>query len=239
MMFSGAMNVCAEPVRVAVASNFLSTLKEIKVAYEQQYPHEKIMIISGSTGKLYSQIIHNAPFDVFLAADQLHTQKLEIKGRVVKGSRFVYAQGQLILWGRNLNREILVDSVPQLLNRRFSMANPRTAPYGRAAEQVLQKVFSGQQRPRNIIQGENINQTFLFVATQNVALGFVALSQILNPANPYNRQHYWHIPASYYAPLKQEVGLLMRGRDKSSAINFLQYLTENDAKNIMLRYGYL
>lgn len=233
------MKVQAEPVRVAVASNFLATMKEIKIAYEYQYPHEKLVIISGSTGKLYSQILHNAPFDIFLSADQMHTHKLEMKGRVVEGSRFVYAQGQLVLWGRDVKKPISLDSIPQLLETRFSMANPRSAPYGRAAKQVLKKVFDGSQKPTKMVQGENINQTFLFVATRNVPLGFVALSQVLNPVTSYNKIYYWHIPANYYEPLEQEAALLIRGRDKQSAKMFLQYLKGKDAKKLMSRYGYL
>ena len=233
------MKVYADPVRVAVASNFLATMKEIKTAYELQYPHEKLVLISGSTGKLYSQILHKAPFDVFLSADQLHTNKLETKGQVVKGSRFVYAQGQLVLWGRDFKKPISLDSVPKLLETRFSMANPRTAPYGRAAKQVLQKVFDGLQQPTNVVQGENINQAFLFAATRNVTSGFVALSQILNPANPYNQTHYWYIPSNYYEPLKQEAALLISGREKQSAKLFMQYLKGKNAETIMSRYGYL
>lgn len=237
VLFSSSLK--AEDVRVAVASNFLVTLKAIKVAYEAEKRNDSIVIISGSTGKLYSQIMRDAPYDILLSADARHTEKLVAKGKAVTGSRFVYAQGQLVLWGKAFNKSMTLDAIPGLLEVRFAMANPRTAPYGLAASQVLKRFDLPKLSSKSIIRGENINQVFQFLATGNVSVGFVALSQVLNPNNPYNRTNYWHIPATYYEPLLQEAALLTYGKDKPPAVNFLQYLKGKKARQIMARYGYL
>ena len=173
--------VAAEEVRVAVASNFLSTMKILTSNFEHDTNH-RIIIISGSSGKLYAQIQHGAPFDVFFSADQHRPRLLEKEGVAIKGSRFPYAVGRLTLWSPETNF-IHTDGKTALTQQSFAhlaIANPKTAPYGRAAEQTLRSLGLWERIKPRLVYGENIAQTFQFVSSQNAELGFVAHSQVLN-----------------------------------------------------------
>ena len=172
----------AEDVLVAVATNFTSCLKELVVGFEQKTKHH-VVVSPGSTGKLYAQITNGAPFDVFLAADVRRPQLLEKEGLAVKGSRFTYAIGRLTLWSAHPSL-VNGDGAEILLAQPFrylAIANPKTAPYGAAARQTLEALDLWDKVQPYIVQGENIGQTFQFVASGNAELGFVALSQVMNP----------------------------------------------------------
>jgi len=229
-----SLQVTADEVRVAVASNFLSTLKALQPVYEQQSSH-RLVISSGSTGKLYAQIVNGAPYDVLLAADSYHPEQLEQLGHVVPGSRFVYAIGQLVLWSSEANEPISQSSLEQYSGR-VALANPRTAPYGAAAQAVMDKLGVTQQVKR--IKGESVGQAFQFTATGNVGYGFVAWSQVLNPLNRFNRDYYWKIPESFYSPLAQEVAALKQSQNNPSATVFLEFLKSPDARKIITSNGY-
>ncbi len=129
----------AQSVTAAVASNFLKPFRHIAKAYESETGHT-VRIVSGSTGKLYAQIVHGAPFDVFLAADTERPDLLEQKQHAVPGTRFTYARGRLALWSADAKR-IIGDGKRVLEQGDFkhlALANPKTAPYGGDAHQVLQ-----------------------------------------------------------------------------------------------------
>ncbi len=226
----------AELARVAVAANFLATAKALAPLFEKQSGY-KLLISGASTAKLYAQVINGAPYDVFLSADQKHLLKLEQAGRLVPGSHFIYATGKIVLWR---SEKILIDE-SHLISAEFNwlaIANPRTAPYGQAAYQALKNMGLWQTVQPKLVQGESIAQAFQFVATGNAQLGLVALSQVLNPANPYNRKHYWLVPEDQYEPLQQAAALLERGRNNLAAKQFLQFIRSDAAINIMHKYGY-
>ncbi len=231
-------SVQAAEVRVAVAANFLATLKAIIPAYENQ-TGDKVIASSASTGKLYAQITHGAPFDVLLSADKEHPEKLFGLGKTVPGKGFVYAQGQLVLWGGNPGQPLSEHSVARRGRGRFAIANPRTAPYGRVAKQALIRMEQWQKLSPDLVQGESIGQAFQFVASGNVELGLVSLSQVLNPDNPYNKTNYWLVPEDYYTPLQQQAVLLKHGENNSAAMRFLEYLKTAAARKVMAQFGYL
>jgi len=230
--------VYGQNIRVAVASNFISTLKILAPTFEKQH-NAKLLISSASTGKHYAQIVNGAPFDILLAADRSYVARLDNLGYVVSGSRFVYAQGQLVLWSRNNNRSLDRKSIDDTGIKWVAIANPKTAPYGLAAQQVLDKLGKWQAIKTILVKGENIGQAFQFVASGNAELGFVARSQVLNPANPFNKEKYWLISSDYYSPLEQEAALLKRGENNKSAEQFLKYLKSSEARNIIQQQGYL
>ena len=157
----------ADKVLVAVAANFYNPFKEIAGQFEKKTGHQ-VEIISGSTGKLYAQITNGAPFEVFLAADARRPFLLEEEGKAVSGTRFTYALGKITLWSPNPNA-ILEDGKLILRQKKFthiSMANPITAPYGRAALQTLKNIELWEEVQPYVVQGENISQTFQFVFSQ-------------------------------------------------------------------------
>ena len=223
---------------IAVASNFLETAQQLADEFERQTEND-LIITSGSTGKLYAQITQGAPFDVLLAADQERPRRLEETGAAVKGTRFTYARGRLALWSSDDARAIR-DSTA-LEPGRFStlaLANPDLAPYGAAARQALDRLGVWENVAGKIVFGENIAQTFAFVATQNAELGFVALSQVLSQRNR-NGGSRWDIPISLYDPISQDAVLLRHGGDNAAAIAFLDYLQSAPAKKAIRAAGYL
>jgi molybdate transport system substrate-binding protein len=228
----------AGEVRIAVATNFLATLKEIVANFEQDTEHTAI-VSSGSSGKIYAQIRHGAPFDVFLSADVKRPQLLEQEGLAVHGSRFTYAVGRLTLWSPDSNM-FKVDGQAVLANgefNRLAIANPKTAPYGAAAKTFLQALGLWNSMKGRIVQGENIGQTFQFVYSQNAQLGFVAMSQVLDP-KINGAGSRWDVPEKFYDPLHQQAVLLVRGQQNSAAKMFLGYVNGLKGRKIIKRFGY-
>ncbi len=230
--------VQAGEVTAAVASNFLGPLKEISARFEKETGH-KVILISGSTGKLYAQIKNGAPFDLFLAADSLRPALLEKEGFAVPGSSRTYAIGQLALWSLDPFR-IGGDSAKIYQKESFkhlAIANPKTAPYGRAALQTLQKLGVWDQVEGRIVQGENIGQTFQFVATENAELGFVALSQVLGPKNK-SKGSRWEVPATFHDPIQQDLVLLQHGKSNSAATELIQFIQSEAMRRSIEEFGY-
>ncbi|MCA9422122.1 MAG: molybdate ABC transporter substrate-binding protein [Nitrospira sp.] len=228
----------AEDVRVAVASNFLATLNEIITNFQTDTGHV-VVVSSGSSGKLYAQIKNGAPFHVLFSADVERAQLLEEEGLAVQGTRFVYAVGRLTLWSPDSNA-IQGDAQRALSNSHFNhlaIANPKTAPYGMAAEQTLKKLGLWESLKDRIVQGENIGQAFQFVFSKNAQLGFVALSQVLDPKINGSGSR-WDVPASFHDSLKQEAVLLMPGKKKRAAQAFLDYVQGAKSLAIIERFGY-
>ena len=172
--------VCAGEVRAAVASNFSAPMERIVALFQQESGHT-VKVSLGSSGKFYTQIKGGAPYDVFLSADEATPKRLEQEGLAAGGSRFVYALGRLALWSAQPG---FVDAKGSVLNRngynRLAIADPRLAPYGIAAKETLEKLTMWNAMQRKLVKGENITQTYQFVATENAELGFVSLSQIMH-----------------------------------------------------------
>ncbi len=222
----------ADEVKVAVAANFTVAMKEIAAGFEQATGHTT-RISFGSTGKLYAQIRNGAPFGVFLAADQARPRRLVEAGQA--SGRFTYAVGKLVLWSAD---PALIDGEGRVLARadfrRLAIANPRTAPYGAAALEVMKALAVDERvRPR-LVRGDNIVQTYQFVATRNAELGFVARAQIaLRPGGSS-----WEVPQSLYTPIRQDAVLLERAASDPAALALIDYLEGSEARAIVERYGY-
>ena len=231
-------NADAGEVQVAVAANFTAPMQRIATEFEKDSGH-KAALMSGATGKFYAQISHGAPFEVFLSADDETPARLEKDGLAVAGSRFTYATGRLVLWSA---REGYVDDKGEVLKkgdfRHLAIANPRTAPYGTAALQVLDKLGLQPALAPRFVQGENIAQTQQFVATGNAELGFVALSQVWKDGRFVAAGSQWLVPATLHAPLRQDAVLLRRGQGNAAAEALLAYLRSDAARRIIRAYGY-
>jgi molybdate transport system substrate-binding protein len=224
----------AEDVHVAVAANFLATLQQVADRFNQQSVHH-VIISSGSTGKLYAQIVHGAPYEIFLAADAERPLRLEREGYGVSGSRYTYARGRLALWSRDAQG---VDAEGEVLRSaamaHLAMANPRTAPYGLAAQQTLEHLALWRRWQPRIVQGEDIGQVLQFVDSGAAEMGFVAFSQVKRRA----RGSYWLVPQAYHAPLEQQALLLRPGAHAGAARAFMQYLRSADVRRLIEDAGY-
>jgi molybdate transport system substrate-binding protein len=226
----------AGDVLVAVAANFTDAARSIAPLFEQASGH-RIRISYGSTGKLYAQIEHGAPFHVFLAADSRRPQLAEQQGLAVVGSRFVYARGKLVLWSAQADAFGQGETyLRQARFRHLAMANPKTAPYGLAARQVMQRLGVWSSLQDQLVRGDSIAQTFQFVATGNAQAGFVACSQLSSWQGEAGS--VWKIPQDYYAPIEQAAVLLKKGADNPAAIAFMAFLNSEPARAVIRDYGY-
>ena len=227
----------AAEVGVAVASNFMAPMQKIAQAFEQDTGHKAILAF-GATGSFYAQIKHGAPFQVLLAADALTPLKLESEGLGVAGSRFTYAVGKLVLWSRQPG---LVDDKGAILRsgrfERMALANPKLAPYGAAAVEVMRQMGVFKDIQPKLVQGENIAQTYQFIASGNAQLGFVALSQVMADGK-LTQGSGWPVPPGLHAPILQDAILLTPGRNNPAAKALLGYLQGEKARAIIRASGY-
>ncbi|MNJ22634.1 molybdate ABC transporter substrate-binding protein [Pseudomonas alkylphenolica] len=227
----------ADEVQVAVAANFTAPIQAIAKDFEKDTGH-KLVAAYGATGQFYAQIKNGAPFEVFLAADDSTPAKLESEGDSVKGSRFTYAIGTLALWSAKPG---YVDAKGEVLKKNefkhLSIANPKAAPYGLAATQVLDKLKLTEATKAKIVEGQNITQAFQFVSTGNAELGFVALSQIYKDGK-VTEGSAWIVPASLHEPIKQDALILNKGKDNPAAKALVDYLKGPKAAALIKSYGY-
>jgi molybdate transport system substrate-binding protein len=224
----------ADELRVAVASNFASILEMLVPSFERQSGHT-ITIISGATGQHYAQIINGAPFDVFLAADDERPALLVDQDKAVDGSAFTYAIGRLVLWSADPD---VVDAEGAVLRTgtfaHLALANPKLAPYGEAAQEVLERLQLREALQRRIVMGENITQTLQFVYSGNAELGFIARSQWLE-VDPGHKGSVWEVPAELHAPIVQQ-GVLLR--DSAVATALVTFLQGDYARSVIEAAGY-
>ncbi|NMZ00459.1 molybdate ABC transporter substrate-binding protein [Pseudomonas proteolytica] len=227
----------AGEVQVAVAANFTAPIQAIAADFEKDTDHT-LVAAYGATGQFYTQIKNGAPFEVFLSADDTTPQKLESEGDTVKGSRFTYAVGTLALWSA---KEAYVDAKGAVLKKNeyqhLSIANPKAAPYGLAATQVLAKLGLTEQVKSKLVEGQNITQAYQFVSTGNAELGFVALSQIYKDGK-VSSGSAWIVPGEMHDPIKQDAVILNKGKDNPAAKALVDYLKGAKAAAVIKSYGY-
>ena len=235
VLFVSAAN--AAEVQVAVAANFTAPIKDIAVEFEKDTGH-KVLAAFGPTGGLYTQVKNGAPFEVFFSADDTTPARLESEGEIVPGSRFTYAIGKLVLWSAT---ESYVDEQGEVLKRNefkhLSIANPKTAPYGLAATQVMDKLGVSEAIRPKLVEGTNITQAHQFVATGNAELGFVALSQVYKDGK-ITSGSAWIVPEDLYEPIRQDAVIQNKGKDNPAAAALVEYLKGPKAAAVIRSYGY-
>ena len=227
----------ADEVQVAVAANFTAPMQVIAALFERDTGH-KASLAFGATGKFYAQIANGAPFEVFLSADDETPARLEKEGHAMAGSRFTYAIGKLVLWSAD---PALVDAKGEVLSKgnfkHLALANPKTAPYGAAAVEVMTKLGVLPNLQARFVQGENISQTQQFISTGNAELGFVAMSQAFKDGKVASGSA-WVVPANLYSPIRQDAIMLAKGKDKPAAAALLTYLKSPKAQGVIKSFGY-
>lgn len=227
----------AAEAQVAVAANFAEPIKAIAAVLQQTTGHT-IRVSLGPTGSFYTQIRHGAPFDVFLAADAERPAMLEKEGLTQPGSRFSYATGKLVLWSSRAGR---VDDRGEILKApdlgKVSFANPKSAPYGAAAVEVMTRLGLRALLQPRLVQGESIGQAFNFVNTGNADVGFVALSQVLE-GGQLKQGSVWMIPQAMYSPIRQDAVILKRGANNEAAQALMDLLRSPEVRDLIRSYGY-
>jgi molybdate transport system substrate-binding protein len=218
----------AETLRVAVASNFTRTAQALVAEFEQGSTH-RVVLVNGATGRLATQIMQGLPVDVFLAADSERPRMLEQQGLAVAGSRVSYALGKLVLISSG-DRAVDHQTLTKLNGQRLAIANARLAPYGRAAEQVLQTLGVWSQVEPNLVRGDNIAQTYQYVKTGHTPYGLAALAQVKHSGQPY-----WLVPEGLYQPIHQQAILIKSSEAGKQFISFLQSVK---ALRLIHQHGY-
>ena len=229
----------SQDVMIAVASNFVQAARELAEVFEENTGY-KVQFSASSSGKLFAQINHGAPFDLFLSADAERPALLASNGLAVPDSLVTYATGRLTLWSVD-NRYQGKDCVAELKAgnfNRLAIANPRTAPYGLAAEQALEAMgVDAEAMASRIAIGETISQALQFVASRSASLGVIATAQLNLPQVPEGTCR-WQVPEDFHMAIKQQAVLLTRSADNPAALAFMEFLTGEQARFLILEHGY-
>ncbi len=212
-------------LNICTASNFLKTLKEIKIKFEKEY-NCKIYISSDSTANIYTKIINGAPFDIFISADSKHINMLEKKNKTIY-ENYTYAIGKIIAIIKNKNMKITKNK-----EKNLATANPKLSPYGKAVQNFIKN--TKLKIKNKIIYGCNINQINTFIKSNNIDIGFTSLSQIKNDTN----KKYWIIPIYLYPQINQKIALLKESQNIFLAKKFIEYIKTDNIKNIIKKSGY-
>ncbi|MFM7204268.1 MAG: molybdate ABC transporter substrate-binding protein [Myxococcota bacterium] len=230
------------PITIAAASDLKFALDDVVSAFRKRFPAIDVKVSYGASGTFFAQLNNGAPFDMFFSADIRYPQELAQKGLVVEGSQFIYAEGHLVVWVPNSSpldlQKLGILSLLEPSVQKIAIANPKHAPYGRAAEAALQKLGVYAQVQPKLVMGENIAQTAQFVQQGAADVGLVALSLAL--AGPMkNAGRYWELPKDSHPKLEQAAVILKRSTALTSAQTFQQFVTGTDGREILKRYGFV
>jgi len=230
-----------EKILVAAASDLNFAMNEICRAFEKVHPGVKVEVSYGSSGNFYAQIKQGAPYDIFFSADASYPALLENEGFAVKSQQQLYAIGKIVLWiprKLTLNPQKGLNIVLEPEIKKLAIANPKHAPYGRAAEESLRYYGLLDKAQDKLVFGENISQTAQFVQTGAADAGIIALSLAISPGMA-NSGSYWIIPTESYGRLEQVYTVLQRGKGKSSVKTFLEFIQGKKGEKTLSGFGFI
>ena len=240
LVLSGVSLVSGEEITVAAASDLNFAFKELVVEYEKTTGnHVKLSL--GSSGNFYAQIQNGAPFDLYFSADIGYPRKLEEAGLTVPGLLYRYAVGRIVLWAGAASRLDVSKGFDVLREpgiRKIAIANPKHAPYGRAAVAAMEHAKVYESVKDKLILGENISQAAQFIESGACEIGVIALSLAVAPAMS-GKGVYWEIPVEAYPPLEQGAVILKQSKNQEAARRFLEFLQGSQGQDIMRRYGFM
>lgn len=226
---------------VAAASDLNFAFKDLVAEFEKATgTHVKLSL--GSSGNFFSQIQHGAPYDLYFSADVRYPQKLEQTGHAVPGTLYKYAVGRIVVWTPKSSpvhaSQVGMDALLAPSIKKIAVANPKHAPYGRAAIAAMEHFKIHDRVKDKLVLGENIAQAAQFVESGAADIGIIALSLALAPAMKEAGQ-YWEIPADAHPPLEQGAVILTGAKNPAAAKAFLDFLKGTQGQEIMRRYGFV
>jgi len=228
-------------VRIAAASDLQFVLVELVTAFEKTHPNARVIVTSGSSGSLFAQLTNEAPFDMFLSADVAYPQKLVEQGQALEGSEFEYATGHIVLWAaKDMPFDVQRDGIELLRDeivQRVAIANPRSAPYGRAAVAALKSLGVYENVEPRLVYGENVAQTAQMVESGGADVGIISLSLALSPAL-HGKGKFWAIPADAHPPIVQGGVVLRWAQDAELAGAFRDFLVGAAGRTILRQFGF-
>ncbi|MEL7296074.1 MAG: molybdate ABC transporter substrate-binding protein [Pseudomonadota bacterium] len=232
-LFITTLGADETPLRIAVAANFSATAETLSVQFEATYGIG-VHLVSGSSGKHATQITYGAPFDVFLSADRAKPAALHARGLSANTPR-TYARGQLAVIVPIDAKDSAVEWLIQSTEQRIVIANPRVAPYGEAAQYLLDRWSIDRSR---VVSAENVSQAYQLVLSGNVDAAIIALPQLKAKPLP-SHLGAWTPDSSTYPPIEQDVVLINNDRDDPAAQHFVEFLLGSQAQTVIHRAGYL
>jgi molybdate transport system substrate-binding protein len=238
-VIASSIVAAAQEITVAAAADLSNALQEVANHFQAQ-TGKRVKLSFGSSGNFFTAIRNGAPFDVFFSADVDYPKKLEAAGLAEPGSLYPYAVGRIVVWvpnSSNLDVRRGLSLADDPLVKRIAIANPKHAPYGRAAESALQSTGIYERVSQKLVVGENVSQAAQFVQTGNADLGIIALSLALSPAMS-GAGRYYVVPDNLYPPLLQAAVIMKAARDKATARQFMSFLRSQPAADILARYGF-
>ena len=229
----------ADDIAVAAASDLQFAIKELIVEYEKQTGHH-VKLSLGSSGNFYAQLQQGAPFDLYFSADIGYPKKLEEAGLTVPGSLYRYAVGRVVLWAPKQSPVEVSKGLTVLRDaavRKIAIANPKHAPYGRAAVAAMEQSQVYAEVKDRLVLGENISQAAQFIESGACDVGIIALSLAMAPVMK-SAGSYWLIPAEAHPPLEQGAVIMKQSKQQDAARHFLQFMQSPQGQEVMTRYGF-
>lgn len=235
-----SMSLVAGQINIAVAANVSYAIDEIKKEFNKLYPNTKVRVILGSSGKLTAQIKNGAPYELFMAANMMYPNSLYDDGIAVTRP-LVYAQGGLaMLSNRQKDFSKGIELVTDASITKIAIANPDTAPYGKAAQEALKNANLLDAVQKKFVFAESISQTVSYAVTA-ADMGFIAKSSLYSPnMSQYKKDDHWiEVDSTLYTPINQGIVILKNGEKKSEVAAFYAFMFSAKAKQIMQDFGYI
>ena len=240
LIITGVNVALAEEITIAAASDLNFAFREIATEYENTTGNY-VRLTLGSSGNFFAQIQNGAPFDLYFSADIAYPRNLEEAGLTVPGSLYQYAVGRIVLWTGHESRIDVTKGFEALREptiRKIAIANPKHAPYGRAAVAAMEYFKVYDQVKDRLILGENISQAAQFIESGACDVGIIALSLAVAPAMK-SKGTYWEVPADAHLPLEQGAVILKSSKNQEAARQFLEFIKGPNGQEIMKRYGFI
>ena len=235
-----AVSAWAGEVSIAAASDLNFAFKEIVAEFEKRTGNT-VKLSLGSSGNFFAQISNGAPFDLYFSADISYPKELEEDGLAEPGTLYMYAVGRIVLWvpkGSPIDVGALgIKALQHPSVKKIAIANPKHAPYGRAAVAAMEHFKVYEAVKDKLVLGENISQTAQFVQTGGADIGIVALSLAVAPAMKETGA-YWEVPLDAYPRLEQGTVILKAAKDQKAARAFLDYIKSSEGTAVLKRYGF-
>jgi molybdate transport system substrate-binding protein len=234
----------AQPGRVltvAAAADLKFALDDVVARFQRAHPEVAVKVVYGSSGSLFAQLSNRGPFDLFLSADVDYPRRLAAQGLAEAETEFPYAVGRIVVWvpaGSSLDPERTgIETVVEPAARKVAIANPKHAPYGRAAEAALKSLGVYDRVQDRLVLGENIAQTAHFIETGAADVGIIGLSLARSPAMR-DKGRYWLVPVDAHPRMVQAGIIVSWTREKAAALELSRFLTGAEGRAVLQEHGF-
>jgi molybdate transport system substrate-binding protein len=228
-------------ITVAAASDLKFAFDDLVAVFQKQHSDIHVKVTYGSSGNFFAQLSQQAPFDLYLSADIDYPRKLIAQELAIRETEFTYAFGHIVVWVPNdSSLKVEERGIETLLDpavRWIAIANPKHAPYGRAAEAALKSLGVYDPIADRLVLGENVAQTAQFVETGAADIGIIALSLAMSPALR-DKGRYWQVPTDAHPPLEQGGVILSWVKDREAADKLREFMISDAGLAVLAKYGF-